>query len=88
MPELLAKVLTVSDGVVAGTREDKSGDALVRRCADAGFTVADRRVVGDGIESVGVLRSPSCATTSPGSWSPPAAPASAPATSRPRGRRP
>ena len=28
MAELLAKILTVSDGVVAGTRDDKSGEAL------------------------------------------------------------
>ena len=49
---LQAKVLTVSDGVVAGTRDDKSGDALVRRLTDAGFGVVDRRVVADGIDSV------------------------------------
>jgi len=53
VPELLAKVLTVSDGVVAGTRDDKSGDVLVSTLAEAGYTVADRRVVSDGIESVG-----------------------------------
>lgn len=53
MPSLAAKVLTVSDGVVAGTREDKSGDALVALLTEAGYTVADRRVVGDGIEDVG-----------------------------------
>jgi molybdenum cofactor synthesis domain-containing protein len=47
-----AKVLTVSDGVVAGTRADKSGDALVARLADAGFEVVDRRVVVDGVDSV------------------------------------
>jgi molybdenum cofactor synthesis domain-containing protein len=47
-----AKVLTVSDGVVAGTREDRSGDALVRRLTEAGFDVLDRRVVADGIDSV------------------------------------
>jgi molybdenum cofactor synthesis domain-containing protein len=53
VPDLVAKVLTVSDGVIAGTREDKSGDALVELLTRAGFTVADRRVVGDGVESVG-----------------------------------
>ena len=47
-----AKVLTVSDGVVAGTRDDGSGDALGRRLAEAGFDVVDRRVVADGVESV------------------------------------
>ena len=51
------KVLTVSDGVVEGTREDRSGDALVEHLAAAGFDVVERRVVADGIESVaGALR--------------------------------
>jgi molybdopterin adenylyltransferase len=50
---LLAKVLTVSDGVVAGTREDKSGVALRERLGEAGFEVIDHRVVADGRESVG-----------------------------------
>lgn len=47
-----AKVLTVSDGVVAGTREDTSGV----RCAEAleagGFRVVERRVVADGRDNV------------------------------------
>lgn len=47
-----AKVLTVSDGVIAGTRDDRSGDALVEHLASAGFTVVERRAVADGIESV------------------------------------
>jgi len=47
-----AKVLTVSDGVIAGTREDKSGVALETALTDAGFEVVERRVVADGIESV------------------------------------
>ncbi len=56
--QLKAKVLTVSDGVIAGTREDKSGAALVERLATAGYEVVDRRAVADGIESVaGALRS-------------------------------
>jgi molybdopterin adenylyltransferase len=50
---LEAKVLTVSDGVVAGTREDRSGPALVEQLTGAGFTVVDHRVVADGRESVG-----------------------------------
>jgi molybdopterin adenylyltransferase len=41
-----AAVLTVSDGVVAGTREDKSGDVLAELLAGEGFDVA-RRVVPD-----------------------------------------
>lgn len=48
-----AKVLTVSDGVIAGTREDRSGAALVERLRSAGFEVVDHRVVADGRESVG-----------------------------------
>ena len=47
-----AKVLTVSDGVVAGTRDDRSGEALVARLLDAGYEVVERTVVGDGEEPV------------------------------------
>ncbi|HZA75850.1 MAG TPA: MogA/MoaB family molybdenum cofactor biosynthesis protein [Acidimicrobiales bacterium] len=47
-----AKVLTVSDGVVAGTREDKSGAALAERLAAAGFEVVGRVVSADGTEAV------------------------------------
>jgi molybdopterin adenylyltransferase len=48
-----AKVLTVSDGVVAGTREDRSGPALVDLLTAAGFTVVEHRVAADGRASVG-----------------------------------
>jgi molybdopterin adenylyltransferase len=51
-PVLRAKVLTVSDGVVAGTREDRSGAALAEALRRAGFEVADHRVVPDGIDTV------------------------------------
>jgi molybdopterin adenylyltransferase len=47
-----AKVLTVSDGVAEGGREDKSGRALVARLIDAEIAVAEHRVTADGIESV------------------------------------
>ena len=50
---LAAKVLTVSDGVVAGTRDDKSGRALVERLTAVGFEVVEHRVVADGIQTVG-----------------------------------
>lgn len=50
---LSAKVLTVSDGVVAGTRDDRSGTALVDRLTAAGFDVIEHRVVADGLQSVG-----------------------------------
>ena len=49
-----AKVLTVSDGVMAGTREDRSGAALVTALEEAGFEVADTWVVADGTDSVAV----------------------------------
>jgi molybdopterin adenylyltransferase len=39
-------VLTVSDGVVAGTREDRSGDVLAELLAGEGYDV-ERRVVPD-----------------------------------------
>jgi molybdenum cofactor synthesis domain-containing protein len=43
--------------VIAGTREDKSGAALVERLTTAGYEVVDRRAVADGVDSVaGVLR--------------------------------
>jgi molybdopterin adenylyltransferase len=48
-----AKVLTVSDGVVAGTRTDTGGAGLVTRLGDADFEVVEARVVPDGRESVG-----------------------------------
>lgn len=51
-PALEAKVLTVSDGVVAGTRRDRSGSALVARLGDAGFHIVDHRVTPDGAEAV------------------------------------
>ena len=47
-----AKVLTVSDGVIAGTREDKSGAALLETLTAAGYEVVDRRAVADGTENV------------------------------------
>lgn len=51
-PPLRAKVLTVSDGVVAGTREDRSGGALESRLTSAGYDVVDRSVVADGVDTV------------------------------------
>jgi molybdopterin adenylyltransferase len=47
-----AKVLTVSDGVAAGTRDDASGRALVEQLAAAGYEVVDQRVSADGVEAV------------------------------------
>jgi molybdenum cofactor synthesis domain-containing protein len=42
-----AAVLTVSDGVVAGTRVDTSGDVLEAKLIGAGFQLAGRRAVAD-----------------------------------------
>lgn len=54
---LLAKVVTVSDGVVEGTRQDRSGDALEARLRSAGFDVVERLLSADGVDEVaGVLR--------------------------------
>jgi molybdenum cofactor synthesis domain-containing protein len=46
-----AAVLTVSDGVSAGVREDTSGDLLEELLRDAGFEV-ERNVVTDDIEVI------------------------------------
>lgn len=42
-----AAVLTVSDGVVAGTREDRSGEALVEALGHAGYSVVAHEAVAD-----------------------------------------
>jgi molybdenum cofactor synthesis domain-containing protein len=47
-----AKVLTVSDGVIAGTRDDRSGAALADTLTAAGWEVLERRVVADGAGAV------------------------------------
>lgn len=47
-----AKVLTVSDGVIHGTREDRSGVALVELLTENGYNVVEQRVVADGVENV------------------------------------
>ena len=49
---LLAKVLTVSDGVVHGTREDTSGLALVDQLTASGFAVVEHGVTADGTDNV------------------------------------
>lgn len=42
----------MSDGVVAGTREDRSGQQLADLLAREGYEVVERRTVADGVESV------------------------------------
>jgi molybdopterin adenylyltransferase len=47
-----AKVLTVSDGVAHGVRDDASGRALVEHLGAAGFHVVEHRVTADGSDLV------------------------------------
>jgi molybdopterin adenylyltransferase len=55
--DLVAKVLVVSDGVMAGTRVDNAGPKVVARLVDAGWVVLDHQVTADGIDEVAfVLR--------------------------------
>ncbi|MGH7357848.1 MAG: MogA/MoaB family molybdenum cofactor biosynthesis protein [Acidimicrobiia bacterium] len=58
---LLAKVLTVSDGVADGSRADRSGQALVDRLGAAGFEVREHRVVSDGADTVAAALTELCA---------------------------
>ncbi|HEV3266640.1 MAG TPA: MogA/MoaB family molybdenum cofactor biosynthesis protein [Acidimicrobiales bacterium] len=48
----LAKILTVSDSVSDGTRQDRSGEELASVLAGHGFEVVERRVVPDGVVAV------------------------------------
>jgi molybdenum cofactor synthesis domain-containing protein len=50
-----AKVLTVSDGVAHGVRDDASGRALVAHLTAAGFDVVDQRVTADGADLVAAV---------------------------------
>lgn len=56
-----AKILTVSDGVAAGTREDRSGEVLMRRLTEAGFEVVARAVSADGTAEVAEALATMCA---------------------------
>lgn len=47
-----AKILTVSDSVQGGTRQDRSGDDLAASLSRHGFVVVERRVVADGVAPV------------------------------------
>ncbi len=47
-----AKVLTISDGVMSGHRDDASGRALVALLDAQGFDVVEHRVIADGEENV------------------------------------
>ena len=48
-----AVVLTISDGVAAGTREDLSGEVAATRLRELGFDVVDRAVVPDDCDEIG-----------------------------------
>lgn len=58
---LLAKVLTVSDGVVHGTREDTSGAGLAACLERHGFTVVERALTADGDVNVAAALERLCA---------------------------
>jgi len=47
-----AKILTVSDSVAAGSRDDLAGPLLAERLGRAGFNVVEQRIVPDGVDSV------------------------------------
>jgi molybdenum cofactor synthesis domain-containing protein len=51
-PALLAKVLTVSDGVFQGVRDDTGGRGLVEYLSAHGFEVIDHRITEDGAAAV------------------------------------
>ena len=55
-----AKVLTCSDGVVHGSREDRSGAALADFLEAQGFEVVERRVTADGTENVAAALTEMC----------------------------
>jgi molybdenum cofactor synthesis domain-containing protein len=47
-----SSVLTVSDGVSAGVRDDKSGEVLAERLEGSGFELVERRVVADERDAI------------------------------------
>ena len=49
---LQAKVLTVSDGVIVGTREDTGGAGMVAYLGEHGFAVVAHEVCADGADNV------------------------------------
>ncbi len=55
-----AKIVTVSDSVVAGARDDRSGDALAKYLLEHGFDVVDRAVVPDGASAVAAVLTDLC----------------------------
>ena len=49
---LPVKIVTVSDGVVAGTREDASGQVLQQYFTEQGWNVVERALTEDGVDPV------------------------------------
>ena len=49
---ITAAVLTISDSVVEGTREDRSGAAVKERVEALGWTVVSRAVVADDVDEI------------------------------------
>lgn len=45
-------MVTVSDSVAAGTRQDRGGPAVAELLSGAGFAVVERRAVADGADAV------------------------------------
>ncbi len=60
MTSPMAKVVTVSDGVSTGHREDLSGLALVAQLATAGFEVVEHVVTPDGADNVAAMLGAVC----------------------------
>jgi molybdenum cofactor synthesis domain-containing protein len=48
-------VITVSDSAVAGTREDRSGPAVIARAAEFGWEIAQVKVVSDDQERISAM---------------------------------
>ncbi len=57
---LRAKVVTVSDGVAAGVREDRGGPAVVAYLRKAGFDVVASDTTADGTEEVAAALKAAC----------------------------
>jgi molybdenum cofactor synthesis domain-containing protein len=57
---LQAKVITVSDGVADGSREDRSGPTLVEHLTAAGYEVVAHEAVADGVDPVAAALRSAC----------------------------
>ncbi len=57
---LYAKVLTVSDGVFHGARDDSGGRGLAAHLAASGFEVVDHQVTADGADEVAARLTAMC----------------------------